>query len=84
MNIWNTYTGERRRDRSVEKRECKKTREEECWAEGGGGGGGGGVQWVAETGRRVRNSLLFLFLSLSYLSPWCKSDCQMDPGELCH
>ena len=44
------------------------------------------VQWVEETERRVRNSLLFLILSLStplYRPPWCRSDCQMDPGELC-
>ena len=44
------------------------------------------VQWVEETGRRVRNSLLFLILSLSTplsQSPRCRSDWQMDPGELC-
>ena len=41
------------------------------------------VQWVEETGRRVRNRLIFLLLTTVYQPPRCKSDCQMDPGEVC-
>ena len=77
VNIWNTYTGQRRKTRDHRRRGSERKLQR----------GVLGRRWMERRQRRVRSSLLSLILSLLtplYQPSRCKSDCQMDPGELCH